>query len=152
VEVSANGKKQIAHVVTYGQETGPDDIDVSPELDAALDGSAARKGTWQFVTCPTTAPIYYNFDGRDWTNPWYFRVWVRNARQPVSKVEFKVGSGAWTSADTQTDGAWQANGADFSKGFSLRIGSLDAQSVEDTLPGIGTFDASTAIASHTNFQ
>jgi hypothetical protein len=151
-ELTANGKTLVAHVVTYGQETGPNDIDVSPEIDAALNGAAGRTATWRFITCPTTAPIYYTFDGRQWTNTWFFRVWVRNSRVPVAKVEFRVGTAAWATADWQTDGAWQASSQDFSGGFSLRVTSIDGQTLEDPIPGLNTFDPNVGIASHGNFQ
>jgi hypothetical protein len=151
-ELSANGQTLIAHVVTYGDETGTYDIDVSPEVDAALGGSSGRRATWRFVTCPTVNPIYYTFDGRQWTNVWFFRVWVRNARVPVAKLEYKLGSQAWATADWQSDGAWQASGADFSPGFSLRLTAIDGQTLEDTLPGVGTFDPNAGQPSHTNFN
>jgi hypothetical protein len=86
-ELTANGVTLIAHVITYGDETGTNDIDVSPEARAALRGDTNYTLIWRFVTCPTTAPIYYTFDDRDWSNVWYFRVWIRNSRVPVNKVE-----------------------------------------------------------------
>ena len=118
-ELTANGQSLVAHVVTYGQETGPSDVDVSTQVDAALQGSVGRTLTWRFITCPTTAPIYYTFDGRQWSNTWFFRVWVRNSRVPVVKVEYQMGSSDWATADWQSDGAWQASNEDFS-GVSLR--------------------------------
>jgi hypothetical protein len=151
-ELTANGVTIIAHVITYGQETGPNDIDVSPEARAALHGDTNYTLTWRFVNCPTQNPIYYTFDDREWSNYWYFRVWIRNSRVPVNKVEYKLGSGSWSAADWQSDGAWQAASADFSKGFSLRVTSIEGATIEDTLPGIGTFDPNQGIASHTNFE
>jgi len=151
-ELTANGQTLVAHVVTYGQETGPNDIDVSPEIDSALAGATGRTVTWRFITCPTTAPIYYTFDGRDWSNIWFFRVWIRNARVPVAKVEYRVGAAAWATADWQTDGAWQASSVDFSGGFSLRVTSIDNQTLEDAIPGLNTFDPNVGIVSHGNFQ
>ena len=151
-ELTANGHTLVAHVVTYGQETGPNDIDVSPEIDSALDGATSRTVAWRFITCPTTGPIYYTFDGAQWSNTWFFRVWVRNARVPVARVEYRVGSGAWATADWQTDGAWQASSVDFSGGFSLRVTSIDNQTLEDPIPGLNTFDPNVGIVSHGNFQ
>ena len=152
-ELKANGKTVVAHAVTYGQETGPNDIDLSPEARDALGISDSNyTGSWQFVTCPSTDPIRYTFDGRQWTNTWFFRVWARNARVPLFKLEYRLGSGAWTAMDQQSDGAWQASGQDFSKGFSLKATSLDSQTIEDTIAGIGTFDASNGITSHGNFD
>jgi hypothetical protein len=45
-----NGIMLLADVVTYGEETGPNDIDVSPQIHSAL----------------TLAG--YTFDGRQWSN------------------------------------------------------------------------------------
>ena len=151
-ELVANGLTLVAHVVTFGEETSVNDIDVSPEIRTALNASTSDNLTWRFVTCPTTDPIHYTFDGGEWTNTWFFRVWVRNARVPVSKVEFKVGSGAWATADWQSDGAWEASSQDFGAGFSLRVTSIDNQTVEDKLPGLNTFDPDVGVASHGNFQ
>jgi hypothetical protein len=151
-ELAANGVTITAHVVTYGDETEPDDIDVSPEARNALHGDINDTLTWRFVTCPTTAPIYYTFDGRQWSNTWFFRVWIRNARVPVAKVEYRLGAKAWATADWQSDGAWQASSQDFSGGFSLRVTSLDGQTIEDALPGLNTFEPNAGIASKSNFQ
>jgi hypothetical protein len=151
-ELTANGVTIIAHVITYGQETGPNDIDVSPQAREALQGATNYTLTWRFVSCPTQNPIYYTFDGRDWSNYWYFRVWIRNSRVPVAKVEYQLGGAGWTEADWQSDGAWQAASADFSKGFSLRVTSIEGAIIEDALPGIGTFDPDAGIASQANFE
>jgi hypothetical protein len=151
-ELTANGKTLIAHAVTYGDETGVDDIDVSVEVNSALGGSTSTKLTWRFVTCPTPHPIYYTFDGREWSNTWYFRVWIRNARLPVAKVEYQLAGKSWAAMNRQDDGAWEVDSLDFSAGFSLRVTSLDGQTVVDAIPGIGTFDPNVGIASKTNFE
>jgi expansin (peptidoglycan-binding protein) len=151
-ELTANGHTLVAHVVTYGQETGPNDIDVSPEIDTALGSATGRTLTWRFVSCPTTAPVRYTFDGRQWSNTYFFRVWVRNARVPVAKVEYRIGTAAWAAAAWQNDGAFQASSQDFSGGFQLRVTSIDGQILEDAIPGLGTFDPDVGIASHGNFQ
>ena len=43
-------------------------------------------------------------------------------------------------------------GWNFSVGFSLRVTSLEGAAIEDTLPGVGKFDANAGVASHANFQ
>ena len=151
-ELSANGQTVIARVVTYGQETGPNDIDVSPSIDTALTASAGRTLSWRFITCPTSAPMRYTFDGRQWSNTYFFRVWVRNARVPVTKLEFRIGTAAWAAADRQNDGAFQASSQDFSRGFSLRVTSLDGTTIEDSIPGLNTFDPDVGVISHGNFE
>jgi expansin len=151
-ELTANGQTLIAHVVTYGDETGVDDIDVSVQVHSALGGATSSKLTWRFVTCPTTHPIYYTFDGREWSNTWYFRVWIRNARVPVAKVEYQLAGKSWAAMNWQDDGAWEIDSKDFSAGFSLRVTAIDGQTVEDAIPGIGTFNPNDGIASKSNFQ
>jgi hypothetical protein len=152
VELSANGKTAVAHAITYGQETGPNDIDISPELIAFFGAPSPPNGSWRVVSCPTTAPIVYTFDGRQWDNTWFFRVWIRNARLPVAKVEYQLGGGAWQAIGAETDGAYQASSQDFRKGFSLRVTAVDGQTVVDGIPGLNTFNPDVGIASHTNFQ
>ncbi len=151
-ELTANGHILIAHVVTYGDETGVDDIDVSPQVDSALDGAAKRTLIWRFVTCPTVHPIYYTFDDREWSNTWYFRVWVRNARVPVAKVEYQLAGQGWAAMHWQSDGAWEVDSRDFSAGFSLRVTAIDGQTIVDAIPGIGTFDPNAGLASQGNFR
>jgi hypothetical protein len=152
IELSANGKTLVARAVTYGQETGPNDVDVSPEIDQALGGDSGRSVTWRFTSSATTAPVQYTFDGRQWTNTWFFRVWVRNAKIPFTKLEYKLGSGSWSAAEHQADGAFQASGQDFSQGFSVRVTGIDGQTLEDDLPGLGTFDPDAGVSSHGNFE
>jgi hypothetical protein len=151
-ELVANGVTLVARVVTYGDETGPNDIDVSPEARAALAGDTNHTCVWRFVTCPTKNPIYYTFDDREWSNTWYFRLWVRNARVPVAEVEYRLGSGAWAKLSGQSDGAWEADSRDFSAGFTVRVTSIEGKTVEDAIPGIGTFDPNQGVASHANFE
>jgi hypothetical protein len=52
----------------------------------------------------------------------------------------------------QTDGAWEADSQDFSGTFLLRVTSINGATIEDTVPGIGTFDPNAGLASHTNFE
>jgi hypothetical protein len=151
-ELTANGHTLIAHVVTYGDETGVNDIDVSTQVDSALGGGAKRTLTWRFVSCPTVNPIYYTFDDRGWSNTWYFRVWVRNARVPVAKVEYQLAGSGWATLNWQNDGAWEVDSRDFSAGFTLRVTAIDGQTIEDAIPGIGTFDPNAGVASKANFQ
>lgn len=151
-ELTANGHTLIAHVVTYGDETGVSDVDVSPEANEALGGKVSSKLTWRFITCPTQNPIYYTFDGREWSNTWYFRVWIRNARVPVAKVEYQLSGKGWAGMNWQDDGAWEVDSKDFSAGFNLRVTSIDGQTVEDAIPGIGTFDPDVGIESTSNFR
>lgn len=156
-QLTANGKTIIAHVITYGTENGTYAIDLSPEARMALGLSDSNwTGTWQFSSCPTNgAPVYYNFDARQWNpqNFWYMRIWVRNQRLAVDLLESKVGSGSWVAAAQQSDGAWQTqSGVDFSGGFQVRVTAVDGQRLVDTIPAPGSLDPANALAGQANFQ
>jgi expansin (peptidoglycan-binding protein) len=155
-QLSANGKTIIAHVVTYGTENGVDAIDLSPEARTALGFSNSNwTGTWQFSSCPTNGtPIYYEFDSGSWTEPnfWYVRIWTRNQRLPVTLLETKLGTGAWTSASQQSDGAWQSSGVDFSGGFQVRVTAVDNQQLTDSIPALSGLNPANPVAGHANFQ
>lgn len=152
VELEANSKTLIAHVVTFGEETGPNDIDVSPEIDAFLNGASARTANWRFTDCPSSDPVQYTFDGRQWDNTWFFRVWVRNSRLPITQLAYRVEGGDWTQIDRQGDGAWQASSVDFANGFSVKVTAIDGRTLEDDIPGLSSFDPDVGITSHGNFD
>jgi expansin (peptidoglycan-binding protein) len=156
-QLTANGKTIIAHVVTYGEENGKYAIDLSPEARTALGLSDSNwTGTWQFCSCPTNGtPIYYQFDGRQWSpqNFWYMRIWTRNQRLPITKLETKLGSGNWTSANQVSDGAWETqSGVDFSGGFQVRVTAADNQQLVDTIPAPASLNPANPVAGKANFQ
>jgi len=156
-QLTANGKTIIAHVVTYGTENGVCAIDLSPEAQSALGLSSSNwTGTWQFCSCPgNSAPIYYQFDARQWSpqNFWYMRIWTRNQRLPVTLLETKLGSAAWAAASQQSDGAWQTkSGVDYSGGFQVRVTAIDNQQLVDTIPAPTGINPANPTAGQTNFQ
>jgi hypothetical protein len=156
-QLTANGKTIIAHVVTYGTENGTAAIDLSPQARTALGLSDNNwTGTWQFCSCPTNGtPIYYEFDSRQWTdqNFWYMRIWTRNQHLPVTLLETKLGSAAWSKASQASDGAWETqSGVDFSGGFQVRVTAVDNQQLTDTIPAPTGINPANPVAGNTNFQ
>ena len=79
---------------------------------------------------------------------------MRNARIPITKVEYRLGTGSWSTADQrQGDGAWQAlERRLLGEASPLRVTAIDGQTLEDDLPGLNTFDPNVGVASHDNFQ
>ncbi len=154
-QLTANGISIVAHIVTYGTENGVDAIDLSPQAQSALGLSSSDwTGTWQFSSCPTTAPVYYEFDARQWSpqNFWYVRVWVRNSRLPIRTVETNVANGGWVATSQQSDGAWQSeSGVDFSKGLQIRVTATNNEQLVDTLPTLTSMDASNPVEGRANF-
>lgn len=155
-QLTANGKTIIAHIITYGIENGKFAIDLSPEAQTALGLSNSNwTGTWQFSSCPTQGtPIYYQFDARQWNpqNFWYMRIWTRNQRIPVTKLETQLGSGAWVAASQQSDGAWQTqSGVDFSKGFQIRVTAVSGQQLIDAIPAPTGINPANPLPGSANF-
>jgi expansin (peptidoglycan-binding protein) len=80
------------------------------------------------------------------------RIWTRNQRVPITLLETKLGSGAWSAASQQRDGAWQtAGGVDFSGGFQVRVTGVDGQQLVDTIPAPTGLNPANAVAGKTNF-
>jgi len=49
--------------------------------------------TWQIVSPPLSGPIVYHF--KDGSNPWWTAVQIRNHRNPVVKLEYRLADGSW---------------------------------------------------------
>ncbi len=49
--------------------------------------------TWQVVSPALSGPIAYHF--KDGSNPWWTAVQIRNHRNPVAKLEYRLGDGPW---------------------------------------------------------
>jgi expansin len=49
--------------------------------------------TWQVVSPALSGPIAYHF--KDGSNPWWTAVQIRNHRNPVAKLEYRLGDGRW---------------------------------------------------------
>jgi expansin (peptidoglycan-binding protein) len=135
---AANGNSVVARVVTYG-DTSPNDIDVSPAVCTALTGDAGcdvypRDMSWQFVQCPDTGNIEYQFQTE--ANEWWTSLWVRNSRLPLTLVEVKSANHAdWTALSWGTDGTL-TDDSGFGVGeFSLRLTAEGGAQLIDTFPG-----------------
>ncbi len=131
---AGNGRSIVARVVTYGAETGPNDIDVSPSVRDFLAMPYPPSMTWRFAKCPDTGPLAYEF--KSGSNPWWTAVWIRNPRVPVSKVEVEVaGQGAFTALRRESDGSLVADGGFGSGAFTLRITAVDGQVITQAFSG-----------------
>lgn len=128
---TAKGKTAVLRVVTHG-DTTKNSIDVSPEAFAILDsGEYPRAMTWQFVECPASGPVLYEF--QTGANEWWTSLWVRNARVPLAKVEVKSKNhSAFVALARGTDGTL-TDGSGFGKGpFTIRLTGVDGSTYEDS--------------------
>ncbi len=135
---TAEGSSITARVVTYGATNSPGDIDVSPSVYAAINkGEYPRNMTWQFVKCPVTDPIQYEF--QTGAHIWWSSLWVRNGRVPITKVEVKSKNHLqYYTLRRGGDGTLTDSGG-FGEGpFTLRTTAIDGQVLQDTFSSFPT--------------
>lgn len=131
---TAMGRALVARVVTYGDTMGPGDVDLSPEAYAMLNaGEYPRAMRWQLVTCPTTAPLYVQF--QTGANVWWTSFWIRNPRVAIDHVSVtstnhpapidlrQGGDGTFTDAGGFGEGA-----------FTLDVVGADGSTFRQTFP------------------
>jgi expansin (peptidoglycan-binding protein) len=125
------GKTAILRVVTYGQTT-TNSIDVSPEAYAILNsGEYPRAMEWQFVKCPDTGKVIYEF--QTGSSEWWTSLWVRNARVPLAKVEVKSPNHTSFAELTRGSDGTLTDGKGFGKGsFTIQLTGMDGQTYSDT--------------------
>ena len=128
---TAKGKTAVLRVVTYGDTTS-NSIDVSPAAYTILDsGEFPRTMSWQFVKCPDTGKVVYEF--QTGSSEWWTSFWVRNARAPLSKVEIKSKNhGSFITADRGSDGTL-TDPSGFGVGsFTVQLTGIDGSTYTDT--------------------
>jgi hypothetical protein len=143
---TATGRTQVARVVTYGDTSN---LDVSPSVYQSLNtGEYPRSMSWEFTPCPTTSPLYYQFQTA--SSIWWTSFWVRNPKVPVTKVEVKSAKhSSFVELRRETDGTLNDDGGFGSGPFTLRITGMDGQVLTETLPG---FSAGQIITSTVQFR
>ena len=129
------GESIVARVVTYGEEQGPGDIDVSPSVYEAIHrGEFPRAMTWHFARCPEVGGLSYEF--KTGSNPFWTSLWVRNPRVPLVKAEVKAkGDADFVTLERAGDGTLTDPSGFGDGAFTLRLTGLDGQVLEEELPG-----------------
>jgi len=110
-------------------------VDISQAaFDRIHQGEYPRAMTWQFVTCPNTGPLYFQF--QDQANPDWTSLWPRNPRVPIEKVEVKSPRhSGFTPLQLGTDGTFTDNGGFGSGAFTLRVTGINGGSVDQSFSG-----------------
>jgi expansin (peptidoglycan-binding protein) len=128
------GHSIIARIVTYG-DTGPEDLDVSPSVYAAInEGEWPRTMTWQLVKCPDTGTLAFEFKAD--SSQWWTSLWVRNQRVPIEKVEVQSQKHpSFFQLSRATDGSLTCSDGFGTGSFTLRLTAVDGQVITDTFPG-----------------
>jgi len=133
------GKTLVVRVITTGVTT-ENSIDLSEPAFEILDsGEYPRAMSWQVVKCPNTGHIYYQF--QTGANEWWTSLWVRNIRIPIQKVEVKSQNhNDWHALTLGSDGTF-TDASGFGAGsFTIRVTSIDGQTVEDTFSAFNPGD------------
>jgi expansin (peptidoglycan-binding protein) len=131
---TGKGHHAVLRVVTYGVSNAPGDMDVSKAaFDALTEGEYPRAMTWRLVECPTSEPLYFQYQTQ--ANPYWTSLWVRNPRQKIDKVEVKSAKHAsYVALRRGTDGTLTDDGGFGDGAFTLRITGVDGAAVEQAFP------------------
>ncbi len=141
IEVTTRrGKRAVLRVVTYGVTQEPGNIDVSQAAyDLLHDGEFPRDMSWRLVSCPTTEPLYLQFQTQ--ANPWWTSLWVRNPRVAIDRVEVRSATHPeFAPLRRGADGTFNDDGG-FGEGeFTLRVVGVDGSMYKETFPGFSGGD------------
>ena len=131
---TAMGRALVARVVTYGDAMGPGDMDLSQAAYDMLNaGEYPRTMSWHLVRCPTTDPLYVQW--QTGANPYWSSFWIRNPRVAIDHVAVtshnhaspimlvQGGDGTFTDASGFGDGA-----------FTLTVVGVDGSTFSQTFP------------------
>ncbi|AKF81827.1 hypothetical protein MFUL124B02_23530 [Myxococcus fulvus 124B02] len=90
--------------------------------------------TWKVVSCDVAGNLEYHF--KNGSNPWWTAIQVRNHRQPITKLEWRRGDGAWKNVPREDYNYFVESGGMGEGAFSVRVTSSTGDQVEDTLPRV----------------
>lgn len=93
VEVEGPQGSATVRIVDRCPECAPGDVDLSPEAFALIADLVAGRVPirWRLVSPELQGPIVYRF--KEGSNQWWTAVQIRNHRNPVSKVEYRLSNG-----------------------------------------------------------
>jgi len=137
---TGQGKTVIVRAITYGVANAPGDVDLSQAaFDAIHQGEYPRAMTWQFVTCPGSEPLYFQFQTA--ANPDWTSLWPRNPHVPLQKVEVTSPKhAAFTPLALGTDGTFTDPGGFGAGAFTLRVTGVTGGSVDQSFSGFNGGD------------
>jgi len=105
-------------------------------IDLAKSGDGSWGISWKAVPCPVgSEKLKYKFQG---SNAYYLKLQVVSHSLPLAKVQFVIGSTAYTATRSQ-DNFWVSPGgmpAANSFPLTVKVFSTDGESVTDTVPAL----------------
>lgn len=146
---TARGRTATLRVVTYGQTRAPGNMDVSQAAYNLLNlGENPRSMRWRLVRCPTSEPVYFQF--QTGANPWWTSFWVRNPSVAVDYVEVRSANHAsFFRLRRGNDGTFNDDGGFGMGAFTLRVVGLDGTRTEQSFP---SFEAGALVRGTANLQ
>lgn len=93
IDVEGPEGKATVRIVDRCPECAPGDVDLSPEAFVLIADLVAGRVPirWHIVSPELAGPIIYRFKGG--SNQWWTAVQIRNHRNPVAKVEYRLQNG-----------------------------------------------------------
>ncbi len=112
-------------------ETGH--LDLSQQAFAQIADVAAGRVpiTWEVVACDVTGDVAYHF--KDGSSQYWTAIQVRNARLPVTKLEWQE-NGSWVDVPRTTYNYFVAASGTGAGAFQVRVTAADGQTLVDSLP------------------
>jgi expansin (peptidoglycan-binding protein) len=107
------------------------DLDLSESAFAAI--ADPLQGvvpiSWSRVECPVSGPVSYRFQG---SNPFYFKIQVRNHRYGIQAMEYQSGAG-FVPMDRTADNHFQATGVPNLDSAVVRITATSGEQLTDAI-------------------
>jgi expansin (peptidoglycan-binding protein) len=97
VRVSGPQGQVTVRIVDLCPECASGDLDLSPQAFALIAHLPQGRVdiNWQLISPALSGPIAYHFMAD--SHQWWTAVQVRNHRNPIAKLEYRVGSGPWAA-------------------------------------------------------
>jgi len=139
----------VLRVVTNGASAAPTNADISQEAYSLInENENPRTMTWQLVECPATGTLQYQFQTE--ANIYWSSLWVRNGREPVTKVEvMSANHASWFALTRGSDGTLTDSSGFGAGAFQLRTTGTDGQTVTDSF---ASFQPGAVIASTSQLE
>lgn len=129
-EVMGPSGSVVVRIVDRCPECPAGHLDLSREAFERIAMLAQGRVTtqWRFVSCDVRGPI--SFKWKDGSNQWWAAIQVRDHRLPVTRVEARMGSGAFQTLERQDYNYFV--GTNLGAGpFEVRVTAQDGQQITE---------------------
>lgn len=136
VEVTGPKGQVTVRIVDLCPECEQGHLDLSQEAFAQIADVAAGNVAikWQVVACDVQGPVQYHI--KDGSSQWWTAIQVRNSKLPISKLEYKTGTGSYTNVTRADYNYFVVDTGVGPNPYSVRITAQTGATLEDSLPAV----------------